>query len=130
MFLNIWKRWALLETSVFMQPLSQQTFHAPQGRRRVRLSCNFGFRDKCSLPFSGGAELLPAIKALKSNSSFPRESNLLPPIIKAPPVAVVLLAQPSNGTASHQLLTDCNIPLPLLHQYSYGCICAMNWSRK
>lgn len=56
----------------------------PMGRRRAGLSCDFGFRDKCSLPFSGGPELLPAIKTLKSNSLFSREHNRSPPVIKSP----------------------------------------------
>lgn len=82
-----------------MQSPESAAIRAPHGRRRARLSCNFGFRDKCSLPFSGGTELLPAIKALRSNSSFPRECNFLPPVIKAPLVAAVLPAQPSSDTA-------------------------------
>lgn len=84
---------------VFMQPPESAAIRAPQGRSRARLGCHFGFRDKCSLPFAGGTELLPAIKALKSNSSLPRECNLLPPVIKAPLVAAVLPAQPSSSTA-------------------------------
>lgn len=95
-FPNTWKRWPLLETSVFMQPPESA---APQGQRRVRLHCNFGFRDKRSLLSSGGTELLPAIKALKSNSSFPREHNLWPLAIRAALVAVVLPEQPAHGSA-------------------------------
>lgn len=87
----------------------------PPGSRTAGLSCNFGFRDKCSLPFSGGAELLPAIKALQSNSPLSREHNLLPPVIKSP---WCLWFCQHCVPAPHLLLWGHTTPLPLLHQQS------------
>lgn len=131
-FLDTWKRWPALEASFHAAPYSAAT----QGQRKSRLSCNFGFRDKCSLPCSGGTELLPAIKTLKSNSSLPRECNPLPPVIDAALVAAVLPAQPSHSPA--RMVYCCFSALtpvlrhttPLLRQRCYWCICAMNWSRE
>lgn len=106
-------------------PLSQQPF-APRGAGEEQHSAVI-----LALGINVHSPSLEELSwmALQSNSSFPRERNLLPPRIKAPLVAVVLPAQLCQSSTFLLLIAYSNVTTdPSLHYISTAMDASVQWT--